>query len=363
MRSLRRVAWLLLVTLLSLVLILVNGGATSRPESTALQRSSSSDAQQAVATATLALNMFQSSGDAQFLAAAEAALAAWSDTPQPPRAVWMLRARLLQAHHQFAAAAQDIATFNRVHGDTAETLLLEADTWRRAGMIATARRACLRLALLGRDDLARFCAADVLLSLGEAEAALALLTSVIVAAGDNPSPEREWGMAIYADALSANGELAQAATVWESIAPFPTAPLSYRLAYADVLLSQSHYEAVKTLLGDHTQSAAALLRLAVAASRLGDEGAVMWQAMLQDRLAQADHHAGSGAHLREQALIALWLEGNAEKSLQLAERNWEQQKGWEDAHLVLMIAPLLGREDAMRRVRGWQIVQAADGNL
>ena len=84
--------------------------------------------------------------------------------------------------------------------------------------------------------------------------------------------------------------------------------------------------------------------------------------MLQRRLAIAARTSAADLHLREQALYALWLENDAAKSLQLAMRNWEMQKGWEDADLVLRIAGELHRDDAIRRIREWQQAHAAAVN-
>ncbi len=318
-------------------------------------------AEESAVVARLSLEIFQATGNARLLGAAESAIAAWDNVPQPPSTVWLLRGRILQTRHHFAAAAQDLSLFNRVYVGVPEALLLEADAWRRAGAVARSRGVCMQLALHGRMDLATFCAAEVLLSVGQPGAALARVESVIDYAASLPAAERNWALAIYADVLCASGNPGRAATIWAKVLESDSAPLSYQLAYADVLLSLARYQDVVELLGEDAQMTGALLRVIVAATRLGHANAASRQAALKARLDLGSRMAAGELHLREQALYALWLDEDVEKSLALALRNWELQKGWEDAALVLEIADRLHNTGAMRRIRDWQQAQAGSG--
>ncbi len=327
-----------------------------------LSNAQPNDAEQSSASARLALQMYQSTGNARFLGAAKSSIAPWTDLSQPPEGIWLLRGRILQTEHHFAQAAQDLSHYNRVHSASTEALLLEADAWRRAGETGRSRRACFQLAIHGRTDLATYCAAEVLLTVGQAHTARALVEPVIHAAASLPTAQKNWAMAIYADLLSATDEPDKASTVWAAVTAGGTAPLSYKLAYADVLLSLSQYQSVIDLLRENSSTTAAMLRLAAAATQLEQDDAAVLKASLQQRLARAKLTDAPDLHLREEALYALWLEGDATESLRLAVRNWELQKGWEDAALVLHVADILNNTATTQRIRSWQQLQATKGS-
>ncbi|WP_372798421.1 hypothetical protein [Litorivivens sp.] len=313
-----------------------------------------SRAEHSVTTALLALKLYQSTGNARFLGAAKSAIAAWEAVDQPPPAVWLLRGRIAQTEHRFAEAARDLARFNRVHSGVTEALLLEADAWRRTGEIAAAKTACMRIALNGRMDLAQYCSAEILLSVGQPEAALALIQPILLNAKSLPQAEQQWASAIHADLLYATSSIEGAAEVWATIAADGNAPLTYQLAYADVLLSLSRFEDVVSLLGDNTQTSAALLRVTLAATRLERDDAGSMRLTLQRRLEVSALTSTAQLHLREQALYALWLDDDACKALQFALRNWELQKGWEDAALVQRIANSLNDSAIIQQISRWQ---------
>lgn len=318
------------------------------------QRVSEPSAEQATTVALLALQLYQSTGNSRFLGAAKSSIAAWENMDKPPMTVWMLRGRIAQTEHRFAEAARDLARFNQMHSGQIEALLLEADAWRRTGEIAHAKTACMRVALNGRMDLASYCSADILLSVGQPEAALALIHPIIVNVRSMPLAEQVWASAIYADLLYATGREEEAAEVWARVVAGGDAPLTYRLAYADVLLSLSRFEDVVILLGDDTQTSAALLRVTVAAARLERDDAAAMQSTLEGRLQISALTSTADLHLREQALFALWLEEDAGKALQFALRNWELQKGWEDAALVQRIAHSLNDSTTVQQISDWQ---------
>lgn len=319
-------------------------------------------AEQASASAKLALQMYQSTGNTRFLGAAKSSIAPWQNIAQPPAAIWLLRGRILQTEHHFAEAAQDLSHYNREHAASTEALLLEADAWRRAGEINRSRRTCFELAIQGRTDLATYCSAEILLSVGQAETAKTLVEPVIDYTASLPAAQKNWAMAIYADLLSATGETEKAAAVWATVIAGDGTALTYKLAYADVLLALARYRAVADLLSEHASTTAALLRLTVAATRLQQDDAAMLKSVLEQRLTRVKLTSEPDLHLREEALFALWLEDDAPASLRLALRNWELQKGWEDAALVIHVAELLQNVDTVNRIRTWQQLHATKGS-
>lgn len=302
-----------------------------------------------------ALRRYARTGDARLLGYAATALDPWSGNASPPRDIWLLRARLAQTHHEFRAAADDLAAFLKVYPGTTEALLLASDAARRAGDLATARRHCVGLQLAGHPTFARLCAADILLTLGKEDRALRIASNVSAVELSATWPQaRAWAEAVHGDAALASGDHAAARAAYQrALQASDDAPLSLRISYIDLLLAQGDYEVADSLLRMQPDHDALLLRRAIAARRLGhpELGA------LQQELAQRFETATAGdpnAQLRERALYELHVALRPQRALELAERNWRLQKGWEDAALLQSAANAAGDDAALRRLRAWR---------
>jgi tetratricopeptide (TPR) repeat protein len=321
----------------------------------ALQRQPG-DADAATRYARLALTYYGTSGDARFLGYAEGALAPWREAMNLPRSVWLLRGRILQTQHRFADAGADLDRLLAAHGDSAEAMLLAADAWRRAGDIGRARSRCAGLAFAGWPDLARYCAADVLLSLGKTEEADQLLSSGVAVSADMPAEMGQWRLAVAADAAAAAGRVAEARSLFEQALASPGGGVALHVAYADLLLGEGRPQDAIDALSDlpDADADAVLLRRAIAAGRLGLDSFDQLRERLRARFADARAFDTARLHLREQALFELLVEDDPDAALALAEENWMLQKGWEDAALLIQAAAAADRPEAVRPVEDWR---------
>lgn len=312
------------------------------------------DADAASRYAGLALTYYGTSGDARFLGYAEGALAPWREAMNPPRSVWLLRGRILQTKHRFADAGADLDRLLAAHDDSAEAMLLAADAWRRAGDIGRARSRCAGLAFAGWPDLARYCAADVLLSLGKTQEADQLLSSGEAVSADLPAATAQWRLAVAADAAAAAGRAAEALSLFERALAIPGAGIALHVAYADLLLGEGRAQDAINALSDLQDADAVLLRRAIAARRLGLDSFDDLRERLRARFADARALHTAGLHLREQALFELQVEDNPPAALALAEENWTSQKGWDDAALLIQAARAADRPEAAQPVEHWR---------
>lgn len=317
------------------------------------------DASAALELARLALARYRAGGNTRFLGLAKATLAPWWQLAEPPPGIWLLRGRILQTEHQFVQAAQDLSRLNRRYASNVEALLLETDSWRRAGKIESAKRACIALAFVGRLDLAQFCSAQIMMSVGQLERAHALLVTAIDMADDQPQAERAWARSIYADSLAARGELDKANELWVTILQAQGDNLSYRLAYADLLLMQSDWPAVTDLLRENAQTKAVLVRLCIAARKTDSADYPRLLDTLRQRFDLVEKSTSAHLYLRDRALFALLIEDDGDRALGLALQNWNLQKGWEDGELVLRAARAAGDQSAAKRVEDWRQAAAA----
>ena len=117
-----------------------------------------------------------------------------------------------------------------------------------------------------------------------------------------------------------------------------------KAAHADFLLDQGRAAEVKTLLSNETDFDPLLLRLALAEHQLAEAGdaaakskAARHREELLDRFALAASRSDP-THWREQTMTALYLQHDAKAALQLAQRNWAEQREPADARLLLAAA-------------------------
>ncbi|HSW17407.1 MAG TPA: hypothetical protein VLJ86_09285, partial [Ramlibacter sp.] len=108
-------------------------------------------------------------------------------------------------------------------------------------------------------------------------------------------------------------------------------------AYADFLLQQKRPAEVFALLADWERSDILLLRLALAGKALNDPKAKSWSDMLRDRFTDAAKR-GDRLHEQEAARFALDVEGNATQAVDLATRNYQDQKEPRDAEILMRAA-------------------------
>jgi len=306
--------------------------------------------------AAMAMREFAKRGQTRFVGYAQTALEPWSNDAAPSLDIWRLRGRIAQSLHRFAAAAEDLDCLLAAHPGDVEALLLSADAWRRAGRIDLARQRCFSLGLSGHHALARLCAADILSTLGRGEDAYRIASQTMASARDRLPPDTSaWGGSVLGDAAFASGRLEEARVAYESALSATVSPtLSTGLALADVLLELRDFEAVRQLLDALPPCDAVLLREARLAAATGDPSAPELSARLGRGFELNAPTADAELHLREQAMFELHVLGNGVRALELASRNWQLQKGWEDAALLSKAAAATGDTRTLQALAAWR---------
>jgi len=128
---------------------------------------------------------------------------------------------------------------------------------------------------------------------------------------------------------------------------------SYSLiAYADFLIEQGRESDALTLLRDQERTDGVLLRLAIAGTRIKAPRAAGDAREMRERIAQANlRPQAQSVHGREQALFALWVDGEPQRALALARSNVRLQREPIDL-LVLAQAAAAARQPAARQEAG-----------
>ncbi|KQW51667.1 MULTISPECIES: hypothetical protein [unclassified Roseateles] len=318
----------------------------------------------AAATARAALQRARVHGDPRELGVAQAALSPWWRQADAPAEAVLLRARVLQARHEFDAARadlrallarQDLAVEHR-----AQALLDAAALHQLQAELPAARALCEQLQALAPLPAAA-CQAELASLTGQGRAAA--LTLAQLSPGRSVAP---WLALMRAELAERLGDETAAPTLYRTALAGEDGVYT-RAALADWLLARNRAAEALTLVerSPDAEADALLLRRVIALRQLGRDTSAP-AALLRERLAAADRRE-PGKHAREQARFALDVEQQPREALRLAQLNWATQREPADALLLLRAALAAGkpgdaaRQDLARVLRelGWQDARLA----
>lgn len=269
----------------------------------------------------------------------------------------VLRATLRQSLHDFDGALEDIAQALQREPTHAGAWLTKATIHTVRAEFPAARQSVIQLLRTADARTASVAAAQVASVSGDPAVAIRRLQDVLVSPKeDGPAwgvRERVWASTVLAETLARAGNPTEA-EAWfrRGLAWAPGDP--YLLgALADVLLDRGRPEEVLTLLSGKERVDGLLLRLAEAATRLGDSRGAGWCGELARRFGEARRRQDA-VHLREEARFELRLRTNAAVALHLARDNWKVQREPADARILWEAARGAGDRGAETEVIAWK---------
>ena len=270
-------------------------------------------------------------GDAHYAGYAEAVIAPWMAKANPPPAVQVTQATILQYRHEFAPARALLEQAVRADPSLAQAWLSLASLDMLEGDYTRAEERCARAGRHGGRAVGLACSANVRLYTGDAARGLALLAQV-----DTPA------LAAWIEGLRAEG--------CERLGRWPQAEAHYRKAleaapgdnyllvgYADFLLDRGRAKEVVALLADYTESDTTYLRVALAHAALKTPQAPMFRWTMAARF-EAYRQRESELFGREEARFLLYLADDPDAALGAAQRNFERQREPADVRILLEAA-------------------------
>jgi tetratricopeptide (TPR) repeat protein len=305
----------------------------------------------AMRLASRQLAMGVAEADPRFVGYARGTLARWwqDEAASPPLRV--LRARILQAQHDFAAAATDLRAALREAPDASQALLILASIDEVTGDLAEAKDACARFAALRPGLAAAACAASVGSLTGEAEASKAKLVEAVAREPTAPTGERLWALTILGEIAIRRDDPAAEQYLNQALA-LDSRDVYALTVYSDYLLDHGRAEEVLRLLRGFERVEAIYLRLALAAQMTGDPGFPAYRDDVAARF-EAARRQGDTLHLRDAARFALEIEHDGARALDLARQNWAVHKTPYDARALLAAAIACHNPAAARPVIDW----------
>jgi len=297
-------------------------------------------------------SLANSEGDPRYVGYAEAALKPWWDLAEPPLDALVMRAILKQYSHDFAGATQDLDAATREDPENAR-----AWSWRAAiDMVQAnydgARKDCLALKKIESDLFAVGCMAYLDGTTGKAAAAYRELSEAYARSGDSSPEVKVWVLTRLAEMSLRMGNPKQAEEHFRAAYFEPINDQFLLGAYSDFLLDQGRPDEVIPLLVDWFRSDILLLRLAIAEKELKAPKAAEHIEALRSRF-DAAALRGDKLHQQEEARFNLYLLGNKEKALALAQENWKLQREPRDARILLEAALAMKNPSAAKEALDW----------
>lgn len=294
----------------------------------------------------------RNSGDPRYLGRAEAVLDTVFETQPIPVPVFVMRAILRQANHEFELALQDLNTAIRLDPGYAQAWLTRASIFQVRGDYNLARNDCQQLAKLRQYLVAQVCMAEIASLSGQASQAAQMLKHLAKQLPTNDTNNRQWIEGLLADIMTRQDDMRAAEQHYVTALKITAADMFLLTSYADFLLDQNRPQEVIKLLLAHQAADAALLRLAIAANRIQHPQASAWKTELNNRFSDS-RLRGSSLHQREEARFTLILLQQPELALELARANWLLQHEPADARLLLEAALAAGKPEAAQPVLTW----------
>ena len=283
------------------------------------------------------LQIGRAAGDPRIIGYAQAALLPWLHDDQAPEPVLVLQATALQNQHQFAGAMKLLDRAMQLNPEDPQVWLTRAAIYALRNDLPNARQACARLTRTADTLVALTCLAGIDSRNGRLSASFEALHRVFANETGLPVELRVWILAQLSDMAERLGE-APAAQQYLQAALQAAPDDGYCLAaYADLLIREHRYAEVISLLAGREAQDNLLLRLSIAGQGLGGPEARRWSQMYAARV-QAAQREGDVVHLREQAIFALDVQHEPARALQIAARNWEQQREPADVRIYARAA-------------------------
>ena len=307
------------------------------------------DAVAAVALARRNLDQARDQGDPRFVGLALNALQAWPDPEKAPDDVLLIQATLAQYLHEFDRSARMLEMLVRRQPRESQAWLTLATVRRVQGNYAQSDAACREMAALGPSVYAAACQAENDGLRGNNDVARASLKRLL-AAPRLAAPTRSWLLTTLAELEERAGSTAEADTVYRA-ALAAEADSYTTMAYADFLIFNGREAQALKLLKGQPRTDAVLLRLAIAGTRAKGPDAARDSREMRERIDLSNERPEAQTlHAREQAMFALWVDGQPAKALALARTNVRIQREPLDVLVLAQAARAVGEAAALREV-------------
>ena len=256
-----------------------------------------------------------------------------------------------QSRHQFAEARAELDRLLAADPRDVEARLMSANLFLLAGEYERAQGDCKLVMSAGALDAGTVCLASALTGPGSVDRA----RRMVAALGAPQESEVElarWHLLTEADLALRAGDFAAGLELHERAFRLDPSHEEARTRLAGLLLERGEAARALELAQAPDPSPARLVIRLRAAKALADADALTSLRELSVLL-EADRSDGVPPHLREEAQLALYVEGDAVAALRLARLNFETQKDTPDLRMYAAAAIAAADASAVVEIRAW----------
>jgi tetratricopeptide (TPR) repeat protein len=307
--------------------------------------------------ADLYLRRARADREPRYFARAEALLRPWAALPGARGATLRVQADILQNRHDFASAVKLLDRAIALDPRDANARLMRASVKMVGGHAADARSDCAGVLASAESTSGTICLAQVLGATGGLARADALLKTLVSRDGITPAatvsaPVRAWALWLLADFADRSGDSRAAEAQLRAALDADPQNEGIRSALSDLLLSRGASREALALVDLPAPSIGLLARRARARQLLRDPALEETRTQIQDLVTLASRR-GDPPHLREEALVALDIDHDAPRALDLAKANFDTQRETIDVRLLIRAARTCGDTATLRSVTEW----------
>ncbi|MGI9331567.1 MAG: tetratricopeptide repeat protein [Gammaproteobacteria bacterium] len=298
------------------------------------------------------LALARRTGALRYLGYAEAALRIWWTARTPPTPVLALRASIAQSWHEFDRSLEDLERLLMRDPRNATAWLMASTIQKVTGRPVDALGSCRVLRRTGTPLLHAACRANALSMTARARRAYEVLDTFLGESKMAAPGERQWALWVLAG-LAAELELHGAADEhYAQALAVATPDLNLLVAYADHLLDTGRPRAALDLLDGLERKAPAVLRRAIALTRLSDPEVSTEVDWLRTHFADL-RLRGDAGQAGDEARFELYVLGNSERALELAASNFEIHREGSDIRLLLDAALEARLTESAKQAIAW----------
>lgn len=317
----------------------------------------------AVELAQLYLQRARANREERYFARAEALVQPWANKPEARSSTLRVQAGILQNRHEFDAAITLLDRAISRQPRDAGARLMRASVKLVQGRAEEARPDCTAVLAAGEAAAGTICLAQVLGATGELSRATSLVSRLLAPDGRvfepaSPSsvplarPIRGWALWILADFTDRAGDPATAEKLLRAALEMVPDNEGVRSALSDLLLARGAAREAMDLVDLPSPSLGLLARRAHVQTLLRDPAAADTRERIETLLGPSARR-GDRPHLREEALVALYVDKEPERALELAIRNFEAQRETLDVRLLARAAQSSGDRKALAQLADW----------
>lgn len=287
----------------------------------------------------------------RYFGRAETLLQPWVGRLDALSATLRVQADILQNRHDFAGALVLLDRAIRRDSRDVSARLMRASIHLVQGKLSQARGDCAVVLGAGESAVGTACLAQVLGDSGQLEKAQALLETVL-ARQELRDELRGWMYGLQADFADRVGNRRRAESLLREAMKVTPANEGVRSMLADLLIDRGALREALAIVDLPAPSIGLLARKARIQTLSNAGGLDHTRAQIEGLLSLAERR-GERPHLREEALIALDVERDAERALTLAKQNFEVQRETVDLRLLARAARARGDREGLEIVARW----------